>query len=377
MTSPERDLQWMRRALRNASRGFTPPNPMVGCVIVKNDRLVGEGFHLAAGLPHAEVNALRQAGDLAAGATAYVTLEPCCHWGRTPPCADALISAGIERVVVAHLDPDPRVSGGGIDLLRRSGIHVDVGPMASEARRLNTHFLHFHLHHLPYTTLKAAMSLDGKTATSTGNSQWITGKRSREYVHKLRARSGAVMAGIGTVLADDPRLTARLTPKSPRQPLRIIVDSHLRTPPDCSAIQASSETAPLLIVTTDGVNFDAAARFEEHEGVEVLRLKARCGRVDLAAMMEILGERQIISVLVEGGAEINAALLAAGAANSVLFFVAPLLIGGRCAPGAIAGDGVPNISDAVRLRDVRIRRFGPDYAIEGAIDKTEILADNR
>jgi diaminohydroxyphosphoribosylaminopyrimidine deaminase/5-amino-6-(5-phosphoribosylamino)uracil reductase len=245
---------------------------------------------------------------------------------------------------------------------------VDVGLMANEAQSLNAQFLHFHTQHSPYTTLKAAMSLDGKIATAAGSSQWITGPKARKYVHELRARSGAVMAGIGTVLADDPQLMARLTPEAPRQPLRIIVDSRLRTPPNCRAIQASSAGAPLLIVTTDRVGIDAAAQIEEREGVKTLRVPADGDRVDLKAMMAALAERQIISVFVEGGGELNAALLTAGVAHSVLFFVAPILIGGRCAPTAIEGDGVRIVSDGVRLGDVKVRRFGQDYAFEGKID---------
>ncbi len=270
---------------------------------------------------------------------------------------------------MAHLDPNSRVSGKGVAALESQGIRVEVGLMESEARRINAHFIHFHTMHSPYTTIKAAMSLDGKTATSAGNSQWITGPKARAHVHKLRAQSGAVMAGIGTVLADDPLLTARLPKEIPRQALRIIVDSRLRTPPNCRAVQASSVKTPLLIVTTDCVTSHAAAAIE-HEGVEVLRLPTTSEHVDLKAMMAELTRREIISVLVEGGGELNAALLQAGVVHSVLFFVAPLLIGGRDGPTAIEGEGdsTQHISDAIPLREVKVRRFGPDFAFEGLVD---------
>jgi diaminohydroxyphosphoribosylaminopyrimidine deaminase/5-amino-6-(5-phosphoribosylamino)uracil reductase len=271
-------------------------------------------------------------------------------------------------VVIALLDPDPRVIGKGADLLRSKGITVDIGLMAAEASGLNSAFIHFQNYRTPYTTLKAAVTLDGKTATAAGHSQWISGTKSREYVHRLRAQSGAVMVGIGTALADNPQLTARLTSPPPRQPLRVIVDSHLRTPENSRAVQLSSPAAPLLIVTTDQVSPAAPAAIER-EGVETLQLPSIDGRVDLCAMMKALADRQIISVLVEGGGELNAALLRAGLAHSVLFFVAPMLFGGRTAPTAVGGVGVEAVSDAVRLKDVKVRRFGLDYAFEGEIVK--------
>lgn len=368
MIASDSDAHWMRRALHLATLGFTPPNPMVGCVIVKDGRLVGEGYHYMAGLPHAEVNALRMAGGQSVGATAYVTLEPCSHWGRTPPCADALIGAGIARVVVAHEDANPRVSGAGIAALRSNGVLVELGLMEEQARKLNRSFLHFHTWHTPYTTLKAAMTLDGKTATATGRSQWISGPKARKYVHNLRARSGAVMVGIGSVLADDPQLTARISPESPRQPLRVIVDSRLRTPVGCRAISVSSRDSPLLIVTTSQSSPEAAKAIER-DGVEVLPMPSETGRVDLRAMMAELARRQIISVLVESGGELNSSLLETGLAHSVLFFVAPMLFGGADAPTAVEGQGVSAVSDAIKLRDVELRRFGPDYAFEGTIDR--------
>ena len=235
----------MRRALRLAERGFTPPNPMVGCVLVRDGVNVGEGWHPYAGQPHAEVFALRAAGEKATGATAYVTLEPCSHFGRTPPCADALIAAKVKRVVVATPDPNPQVSGRGLARLQAAGIEVALGVLEAQARRVNEAFLHFHTTGIPFVTLKAAMTLDGKIATRTGDLQWITGPKARRFVHLQRARSGAVLVGIGTLLADDAQLTARLPGVTlPRQPLRIVVDSHLRTPPDCAACASPPPKRP-------------------------------------------------------------------------------------------------------------------------------------
>lgn len=365
MTESER---WMRRALRLATKGFTAPNPMVGCVLVRNGEIVGEGYHFVAGMPHAEVNALQQAGERARGATAYVTLEPCCHYGRTPPCTKALIAAGVRHVVVATLDPDPRVRGRGVAELREAGLSVEVGVLEPAARALNRAFFHFHETGLPLITLKVAMTLDGKVATSTGDTRWITGQKARNYVHRLRAQSGAVLAGIGTVLADDPRLDARLPGRpSPRQPLRVIVDSHLRTPPCCAAIrlaQQNPQTYPLLIATTAPQPPKELAG----SGVEVVTLPSdSAGRVDLHALTRLLATRQIISVLVEGGPTLHEAFLKAGLANRVLFFIAPKLVGGKSAPTAIEGDGVATLAEAWQLSPFTVRRLAPDIVLEADV----------
>jgi diaminohydroxyphosphoribosylaminopyrimidine deaminase/5-amino-6-(5-phosphoribosylamino)uracil reductase len=372
MTTLSEDARWMRRALRLAEKGFTPPNPMVGCVLVKAGKIVGEGYHPAAGQPHAEIFALRAAGEQARGATAYVTLEPCCHFGRTPPCTHALIAAGVARVVAATTDANPKVSGKGLEELRVAGIEVAVGVLEAEARRLNEAFFHYHTTGTPFVTLKAAMTLDGKIATHTGDSKWITGPEARRYVHRLRAQSGAVMVGIGTLLADDARLTARLPGVAlPRQPLRIVVDSHLRTPPHAQAVRLASEAAeetPLLIATTFDGHGDKQERTAALErcGVEVLRLPATPeGRVDLACLCKHLAERQVISVLVEGGGELHAALLAANLAHKALFFLAPKLVGGRDAPTPVEGIGWPLMAQAYRLDSLRVRRLQQDLAIEG------------
>jgi diaminohydroxyphosphoribosylaminopyrimidine deaminase/5-amino-6-(5-phosphoribosylamino)uracil reductase len=360
----------MRRALRLAANSFATPNPGVGCVLVREKAVVGEGWTQPVGQAHAEVVALRAAGEQARGATAYVTLEPCCHWGRTPPCTDALIAAGVARVVAATTDKDPRVGGQGIAQLRAAGIEVMVGILEAEARRSNEAFFHFHETGLPFVTLKAAMSLDGKIATHTGSSQWITGTQARAYVHRLRAQSGAVIVGIGTLLADDAQLTARLAKGvAPRQPLRVVVDSKLRTPLDCRAVRLLRELpqAELLIATTQdaGVERERALRAA---GAQIARLPSdSMGRVDLMALMVHLAQRKIISALVEGGGAFAAGLLESRLVHKVLFFVAPKLVGGRDAPTPLEGTGVAQMSDAVPLDGLRVQRFGPDIAIEGYV----------
>ncbi len=366
---PNEDDYWMRRALRLAGNSYATPNPMVGCVLVREGNVVGEGWTQPVGLAHAERIALDQAGERAYGATAYVTLEPCAHHGRTPPCADALIAAGVSRVVAAVADSDPRVGGKGIERLQNAGISVTVGVQESAALQVNEAFFHFQATGSPFTTLKTAMTLDGKIATSAGHSQWITGPSARRHVHQLRARSGAVMVGIGTLLADDAQLTARLSGISlPRQPLRIIVDSHLRTPPDSRAVRiatAHPTEMPLMIATTDAID-PARANALRRQGVEIVRLPRMASeRVDLKALFELLAGRQIISVLVEGGGQLNAGLIAANLAQKALFFIAPKIVGGAAAPTPVEGAGVETMAEAWHLDGLTPRRFGDDIALQG------------
>ncbi len=365
----------MRRALMLAERSFATPNPGVGCVLVRDSRVVGEGWTQPAGQSHAEVMALKMAGEQARGATAYVTLEPCCHWGRTPPCTDALIAAGVRCVVAATMDNDPRVGGQGLAQLNAAGIETRVGVLEAEAQASNADFFHFHETGTPLVTLKTAMSLDGKIATRTGSSQWITGAEARAYVHLLRAKSGAVMVGIGTLLADDAQLSARMPDMpAPRQPLRVIVDSRLHTPPGCRAVRRIRDTAqtgglaaPLLIATTTNADREREQALAA-AGAQVVRLPAANeGRVDLTALMAHLAEREIISVLVEGGGELGAGLLASRLAHHVLFFIAPKLVGGQNAPTPIEGAGVAQMADAINLDDLNIRQFGRDLAISARI----------
>jgi diaminohydroxyphosphoribosylaminopyrimidine deaminase/5-amino-6-(5-phosphoribosylamino)uracil reductase len=364
--NPERgqeDARWMRRALQLAerARGRTTPNPLVGAVLVKEGRVVGEGYHRRAGEPHAEIVALRAAGPEARGAALYVTLEPCSHHGRTPPCSDAVIQAGVARVVAATKDPDPRVNGRGLATLHAAGIEVEVGLLEAQARRQNEVFFKFVTHGLPFVTLKTAMTLDGKIATRTGDSRWVTGERARAYVHRLRAEHDAIMVGIGTARADDPLLTARR--HGARNPLRVIVDARAELSL-ASQIGRTLCEVPTVVATT--VAAPAARRSALREaGAEVVELPGADGRVDLKALLQELARRPVTSVLLEGGAELAASMLAAGLVDKVICFIAPKIVGGRDAPGPVGGEGLARMADALPLHHVTCRRFGPDYALTG------------
>jgi diaminohydroxyphosphoribosylaminopyrimidine deaminase/5-amino-6-(5-phosphoribosylamino)uracil reductase len=363
MTSAE-DARWMRRALRLAARGWgrTNPNPMVGAVLVRDGRVVGEGYHRQAGGPHGEIWALRAAGEQARGATLYVTLEPCCHHGRTPPCTEAIIAAGVRRVVAAMVDPFPQVRGCGLDHLRAAGVAAEVGLLEEQARRLNEGYVKRLASGLPFVSLKAAMSLDGKTATAAGDSQWITGERARRAAHRLRAEHDAVLTGIQTVLADDPRLTVRhLRGRNPR---RVVADSGGRTPTTARLLAADAR--PPVIAVTD------AAPAERREalaaaGAEVWVLPAREGRVDLEALLRRLAEEGTQRVLLEAGGTLTAAALAAGLVDRVYFFIAPCLLGGAGARTPVEGEGVLSLAERHCLRDVRVKRVGEDVLIVGEL----------
>ena len=354
----------MVRALgmARAARGTTSPNPPVGAAVVREGRIVGEGATQPPPGDHAEIVALRQAGDLARGAALYVTLEPCSHFGRTPPCADAVIAAGIARVIASVQDPNPKVSGRGFDRLRQAGIAVEIGEGRADAEELIAPHAKFATTGLPLITVKFAMSLDGKIATRTGDSKWITGESARRHVHELRAQSDAIMAGIGTALADDPQLTARDADGAPlpRQPLRVIADSAGRTPPGAALLRQPGNA---LIATAS----ESAAAKARALGADAIALPAADGRVDLRALMTYLAERRIISVFAEGGGTLLGALLDAGLADKIAGFIAPTIIGGQSAPSPIAGIGAEMMRDAIRLSNVKTRRFGDDMAILGDI----------
>jgi len=332
---------------------------MVGAVVVRDGEIVGEGFHPKAGQPHAEIFALRAAGEHASGAALYVSLEPCSHYGRTPPCTDAIIRAGIRRVVVAAEDPNPLVAGRGLEKLRAAGIAVECGALRAKEERLNEAYRHWIVTRRPFVTLKLAASLDGKLATRTGDSRWITGEPARRDVHRLRAASDAILTTAATVLADDPALTARL--RGSRQPRRIVVDARLRTSPD-ARVYAPGVPPPLLATIVD----DPArlAQFKAR-GIEVLVLPACDGHVDLPALMAALGERDILSLLVEAGGLFASALLEAGCVRKIRMYLAPLLIGGEKAVPALGGLGAALLSGAHRLRDIAWKRFGEDFSVEG------------
>jgi diaminohydroxyphosphoribosylaminopyrimidine deaminase/5-amino-6-(5-phosphoribosylamino)uracil reductase len=361
------DERFMRRALELAElgRGLTSPNPMVGAVVVGSaGAIVGEGAHLRAGGPHAEVEALAAAGARARGATLYLTLEPCAHAGRTPPCAPAVVEAGIARVVAAIGDPNPLVAGSGFALLERAGVAVVQGVLAGEAQRQNRVFLTAMTQRRPHVTLKAAMTLDGKIADTSGASRWITGEPARAHAHRLRSESDAIVVGVTTVLRDDPELTVRLDHAWPREPYRVVLDTAGRTPPGARLIRAG-DPGRALIVVGDGVPADRSGRLAV-SGATVVRCATRDGRVDPGALLAELYAREVRGVLVEGGGEVNAAFLDAGLVDRVVMLIAPLLVGGRAAPTAVGGAG-RELKSAVRLGAVTVTPLGDDLLIEADV----------
>ena len=365
--SGERDALWMDRALRLAAEGFgrTSPNPMVGAVLIRNERVVGEGAHLRAGEPHAEAIALAAAGDAARGATCYVSLEPCAHDGRTPPCADALVRAGIARVVAACRDPNPRVDGRGLARLRAAGVDVTVGVREAEARALNRAFICAVTDGRPHVTLKAALTLDGKIAAADGSSRWITGEAARLEGHRLRFAADAVLVGIGTVLADDPRLTVRHPELPAKEPWRVVADSRLRIRADAEVLRSGDPRRAIVACVAPAPAGPAAAI--RARGARVLELPGDDdGRVDLRALLEALRALDVIAVLAEGGGELGGALAEAHLVDRVAFFVAPRLLGGRDAPGPVGGRG-RSLKDALGLVNVETRRVGDDLLIEADV----------
>lgn len=362
------DHQYMARALQLAAHGLytTHPNPRVGCVIVRagdiNGEIIGEGWHIRAGEPHAEIHALAQAGAHARGATVYVTLEPCCHHGRTPPCTDALIGAGVARVVAAMVDPNPKVAGQGLARLAAAGIVTESGVLQAQAEALNAGFMMRMRARRPYVRCKLAMSVDGRTAMASGESKWITSGAARADVQRLRAGSSAILTGIGTVLADDPALTVRLDNAVVRQPLRVVVDGQLRMPPQARLLHESGRT---LIVTTaqDRARSDRLT----HENVTVSVQPARPGGVDLAALMQMLAtEHEINEVLVEAGPTLNGALLNAGLIDEVIIYMAPHLMG-DAARGLFHLPALQQMSQRVALDIQDIRAVGCDWRITAKI----------
>ena len=361
-TDADRRHMQSAMALAADGAGWVSPNPLVGCVIVKDSEVVGSGYHQRFGGPHAEVHALREAGNRAKGAVLYVTLEPCCHTGKTPPCVDAILQAQVGRVVVAMQDPNPRVDGGGLFRLESAGIEVSVGVCEAEARQLNEAFVKYITTGRPFVTSKSAITLDGKIATRSGASQWITGEAARAAGHQLRHANDAILVGIGTVLQDDPQLTTRLPGQRGANPLRIVVDSTLRLAPMAQVADVAQDRRT-LIATTDQAT-DAKVRALQELGVEVIRLPA-CGdgRVNLDALCTVLGERGVASVLVEGGAALTAALLKQGLIDKMVFFVAPKIIGGD-GISVFGPCGVDTMEQALSLRDLTSRRVGGDVMLE-------------
>jgi diaminohydroxyphosphoribosylaminopyrimidine deaminase/5-amino-6-(5-phosphoribosylamino)uracil reductase len=350
MSKPATDTHWMKRALALAARGLgeTNPNPVVGCVVVRNGRSVGEGWHSRAGGPHAEVVALSRAGARARGATLYVTLEPCAHHGRTPPCAPLVRDSGVARVVVAHGDPSPHASGQGSRLLRRSGVAVSTGVLAAEAARLNERFLLAARSSRPFVLLKAGLTLDGRIATVSGRSRWITSAAQRRQARWLRRLHDAVVVGVGTVLADDPRLLPG--PRTRRPFVRVVFDTHLRLPVRSRLVRSARPRTPVLVIS--GRASGARRRLLEGAGVEVVAVPTSGGRVSLPRALTALRARGLTSLMVEGGSELLGAFLARRQVDHVALFRAPVLLGGRRSLSAFGGPDPRRLEEALRLRPV-------------------------
>lgn len=355
------DSEYMKLALQAASavEGRTWPNPMVGAVVVNNGRIVGMGAHLKAGEPHAEVHALRMADEHAKGGTLYVTLEPCSHYGKTPPCADRVIEAGISHVVIAMLDPNPLVAGRGVELLKNAQIKVEIGVMEQEAKKMNEVWLTYIQKKRPFVWAKAAMTLDGKIAAATGDSKWITSPDARLEVHRMRNQVNAILVGIGTVLADDPQLTTRL-PEGGRNPARVVLDTHLRIPFSAKVLDDSAAT---LIVCGMDVDQTKLGLLQE-AGAEVIQLQPIHEKIPLDELLTELYKRNVTLLFVEGGGEVHGSFLHAGFIDKLTMFIAPKLIGGT-GPSPIMGTGFSNMANAIMLREMSIKKIGADFAITG------------
>ncbi len=371
------DEKFMKLALSLAeqARGRTSPNPMVGAVIVRDGQIVGSGYHRKAGTPHAEIHAIADAGAKTKDAAIYVSLEPCSHYGRTGPCTEAIVAAGLSRVVMAMMDPNPKVSGRGKKILEDHDIEVKTGVLENEARKLNEAYIKYITTNRPFVILKTAMSLDGKIATASGKSRWISSEASRKMVHQIRDEVDAIMVGIGTVLRDDPSLTTRLEiPLNPplkkgdlsdrrgHDPIRIILDSRARIPLEAKVLNLNSPARTIVAVTSQSPQ----EKIDQlRQRADVLILPEQNGKVDLQALMGKLGQMEVMSVLLEGGAEVNASALKAGIVDKVMVFIAPKLIGGSGAPGPIGGAGIDKLSEAVSLTDISLDRVGEDILVTG------------
>ena len=354
----------MKRAIHLAKKGcgYTNPNPMVGAVIVKNGKIIGEGYHEKIGGLHAERNALKNCKEDPKDAEIYVTLEPCCHYGKTPPCTEALIEAGIKKVYVGNLDPNPKVDGGGIKILRDHGIEVETGILNEECKQLNDIFFHYIQSDIPYTALKYAMTMDGKIATADGESKWITGEVAREHVHKLRHQYAAIMAGIGTVLADDPMLNARI--ENGNDPIRVICDSTLRIPEGSQIIRTAKQIQTIIATISD--DQEKTKRLEQ-KGCKIIKTTPQNNKVNVKELLKELRKMEIDSVLVEGGGILNESLIQNGLIHKVYAYIAPKLVGGKKAKTPVEGDGIKRLSDAVMFDELKATPLGNDILLEGKV----------
>ena len=364
------DEKYMRLAMQLAGNaiGRTSPNPLVGAVIVKDNRVVGCGWHRKAGTPHAEVHALNQAGELAQGADVYVTLEPCAHYGKTPPCAKALVEAKVKNVYGGLLDVNPKVAGKGFKILEDAGIHVEYGFLQDELRKQNEVFFKWIEHKKPFIVLKAAMTLDGKIATATGQSKWITNETSRAYGYKLRDIYDGIMVGINTVIEDNPMLTARVD--GGKNPIRIVVDSSLKI--DINANVVQDKSAKTIIATTDKADKDKILKLQAQNVDVIVVDKDKNDKVDIEKLLDILGQQNICSILVEGGATLSGSFVAKKLVDKVDFFIAPKIVGGKEAKTPVAGTGILNLQEALALKDIQIEKLEEDILIIGRVDKDKV-----
>ena len=364
------DEKYMRLAMQLAGNaiGRTSPNPLVGAVIVKDNRVVGCGWHRKAGTPHAEVHALNQAGELAQGADVYVTLEPCAHYGKTPPCAKALVEAKVKNVYGGLLDVNPKVAGKGFKILENAGIHVEYGFLQDELRKQNEVFFKWIEHKKPFIVLKAAMTLDGKIATATGQSKWITNETSRAYGYKLRDIYDGIMVGINTVIEDNPMLTARVD--GGKNPIRIVVDSSLKI--DINANVVQDKSAKTIIATTDKADKDKILKLQAQDVDVIVVDKDKNDKVDIEKLLDILGQQNICSILVEGGATLSGSFVAKKLVDKVDFFIAPKIVGGKEAKTPVAGTGILNLQEALALKDIQIEKLEEDVLIIGRVDKDKV-----
>ena len=370
MDQRETDIFYMRMALEEAKKGkgFTNPNPMVGAVIVKDGVVIAKGYHHRCGEGHAEVEAFKAAGDTdVTGAAIYVTLEPCSHYGKTPPCADLIVRKKVGRVVVAALDPNPLVAGRGIEKIKAAGIEVTTGVLAEESIQLNEIFMKYIVSKEPFVLYKSAMSLDGKTAAPNGESQWISCEESRHEVHELRHQYMAIMVGSETVLKDDPMLTCRIP--NGKDPIRIVCDSRLRIPMDCKLVQTAREI-PLIVACSETASLKKMSALQE-AGVQVIPLECDDDHIDLKQLMQQLGANGIDSILLEGGATLAYSAFEAGIIDKVQFYIAPMLIGGSTSRTALGGSGIAHLSDAYGLNDVQVRKIGKDLCITAYVNRQE------
>jgi len=354
-----RDKKYMQICLELAKKGIgkVSPNPMVGCVIVKNNKIVGQGYHRYFGGAHAEIEALRRAKNKSKNATMYINLEPCVHWGKTPPCVPEIIKAGIKKVVIATKDPNPLVNGKGIRQLKVAGVKCKVETLEEEAKELNRAYIKFITKKMPYVILKSAMTLDGKIATSTGESKWITSKEARDYVHRLRSSIDAILVGVNTVLKDNPSLSIHGKGKNPK---RIIIDPQLHIPLNAKIFNSTVET---ILITTK--NIERKTNFYKKKKIRILSLPSKNGKIDFQQIMSKLAKMNIASVLIEGGGETNAYALEAGVVDEVMFFIAPKIIGGKNASTPVEGKGIVNINRAVKIKELKVHRYGRDILLCG------------